>query len=140
MKIFLICPVRNASKDVRIFLKAYVNKLEEQGHKVHYPPRDTNQEQNGYAICAENAKAIKNADVVHVYYDETSKGTHFDMGVAFALGKPITVVAGATVHSNTKSFPGMLYHWTHITTLISNTTTEQVPEKPEEENQLHYRV
>ena len=90
--IFIICTVRNATNEYRVRLEDYVADLESQGHKVHLPHRDTNQTNTGFKICTDNKAAITIADEVHVFYNPNSLGTHFDMGVSFALGKKIVIV------------------------------------------------
>jgi hypothetical protein len=88
MKIYLICPVRNAAPEVTKQMEAYVAGLEGQGHQVHFPPRDVNQgDPDGFEICRSHLAAMKECDEVHVYWDPNSKGSHFDLGMAFALGK-----------------------------------------------------
>lgn len=58
---FLICPVRGCSPQQT---QAYVDDLERQGWEVHWPPRDTQQnDPNGLQICKENdAKGLGPAD------------------------------------------------------------------------------
>ena len=84
-KIYLICPVRNCSDEVKSQLDDYVAKLEEKGHDVHYPPRDVEQDQSGMGICVAHADAMYNCDEVHVWWDPDSTGSHFDLGMAFML-------------------------------------------------------
>lgn len=85
-KVFIICPVRNASGEVKETLKQYVHALEGKGFLVHYPPWHTDQNDPiGDKICEQNFKAILEADEIHVWYDETSTGVHFDMGGMFML-------------------------------------------------------
>ena len=92
-KIFLICPVRDQNSKEGKILKNYIAKLESQGHKVHYPPRDTNQIDNiGYRICSDNMRAISNADEVHIYWNPASKGSLFDLGMTFYANKPIKLI------------------------------------------------
>lgn len=84
--IFLICPVRNASEEVTRKTSAYLRQLEEAGHRVHWPPRDTDQDDPvGMRICGDNGRAILAADEVHVWYDKSSQGTTFDLGMTFIL-------------------------------------------------------
>lgn len=92
MRIFIICPVRFANDEIREKLENYTAELELQGHKVHLPHRDTDQTQSGFNICRQNKEAICSSDIVHVLYLEESRGTHFDLGVAFAYNKPIKIV------------------------------------------------
>lgn len=89
--IYLIHPVRNITTEERKFLDDYVNKLEAEGHKVHYPIRDVNQEQTGLDILTEHKTAMKTVKEVHVYWSQ-STGSLFDFGMAFITGKPIVLV------------------------------------------------
>ena len=114
MNIFIICTVRNATQEYLDNLYSYVEKLEADGHYVHLPPRDTKQEDNtgGYIICDTNASAIEKAHEVHISYNEKSLGTHFDLGVAFALKKKIHVFEQPTLdESVSKSFQKMMRYW-----------------------------
>lgn len=110
MKIFVICSVRGMEQDYRDKLENYVYDLETKGHEVHLPHRDTDQGGTGFGICLENVAAIKSADEIHIFYSPESKGTHFDMGAAFALGKKLVVVDNVE-YGEGKSFPRMLDEW-----------------------------
>ena len=89
----------------------YVEQLESAGWDVHWPPRDTNQNDPiGYRICRDNYKAIYYSDVVHVVYDPTSEGSLFDLGMAFALCKPL-VVLNDIILTEGKSFANMITAW-----------------------------
>jgi nucleoside 2-deoxyribosyltransferase len=107
VRIFLVCSVRSASSAALAGQTEYVRIAEGLGHEVHYPPRDTNQTACGLDICRENLQAIKRADEVHVWYVPESQGTHFDIGMAFALGKTMRLVNDAPLGEG-KSFPRML--------------------------------
>ncbi len=92
-KIFLICPVRGITEIENSLLQDYIQGLESTGTKVHYPPRDTNQDDTiGLNICSENRDAIKNALGVSLYYNPNSTGTVFDIGMAFMAEKPIFII------------------------------------------------
>ncbi len=65
--------------------------LEEQGHTVYYPARDTDQSLPELEICRQNLEAIEQADEIHVYWDGTSQGAIFDLGMAFAMRKKIRI-------------------------------------------------
>ena len=110
MKAFVICSVRGMKDEYREKLEEYVAQLEQTGYEVHLPHRDTHQEQSGFNICMENMEAIERADEVHIFYSSKSQGTHFDMGVAFALGKPL-VIAENEEFGEGKSFARMLTEW-----------------------------
>ena len=86
MKIFFISPVRQATDDVRKKCEEYVAYLEKQGHEAHWPMRDTDQNDPiGIQICDTNLGKILEADEIHVYYDKTSTGIHFDLGGTYML-------------------------------------------------------
>lgn len=87
MNIFLISPVAKAEPEIQKRIAEYVRNLEEVGHLVHWPIRDTKQDDptGGYEICKANFSAIIAADEIHIWYDETSGGSKFDMGGVFML-------------------------------------------------------
>ncbi len=112
-KIFLICPVRNLTKKVERKTRQYVAHLKTQGHKIHWPPQDTKQDDPiGLRICTDNAKAIIWADEVHIWWqweekkwwqkwmwwikEKKSTGSLFDFGMSFMcsiLGKKKIILA-----------------------------------------------
>ena len=109
MRAFLICPVRGKEAEEFQF---YVDHIEELGFVLHYPHRDTNQNDEtgtGYRICLENRAAIEASDVVFIVWDGESQGSIFDLGMAFALRKRIVwlKLPEATAH---KSFQNMIRH------------------------------
>ena len=110
MNIFITCSVRGMDEEYRVVLENHTSKLEKDGHNVHLPHRDTNQNASGYEICLQNSEAIKTADEVHVFYRGDSQGTHFDLGVAFALDKKIKVIATEPLKKG-KSFARMIAEW-----------------------------
>lgn len=102
---FLICPVRGVDPETQ---RGIVEKLEAEGFKVHWPARDTDQnDPDGYRICSDNLAAIRGADVVHVIWDGKSQGCLFDLGMAFALYKYIIPVE-LPPRSEGKSFQNMI--------------------------------
>lgn len=92
-KIFLICPVKYGDhittkkhEETQEKIRLYVEKLEKAGHKVHWPKRNTNQNDPiGLNICTENAQAIIIADEIHIWWDPSSEGSKFDFGMSFVL-------------------------------------------------------
>jgi nucleoside 2-deoxyribosyltransferase len=101
MRIYLICPVRNATRT----FESYVAELEAQGHTVHFPPRDVAQDcPTGQTICEKHRAAMIEADEVHVVWDVESKGSHFDLGMAYALHKPIVAVQALHADDPGKSY------------------------------------
>lgn len=106
--VFIICPVRNMTEEEKEYLDAYVKNLEEQGADVHYPPRDTNQNDTiGFNICSQNKKEMKKRDEIHVFFNPDSTGTLFDIGMAFALGKPVKLI-NKVEKTEKKSFSNVL--------------------------------
>lgn len=110
MKVFIICSVRDSNIKYKERLESYASMLKHQGYDVYLPHRDTDQKANSIEICRQNMYAIKESDQVHIFYNSTSQGTHFDMGVAFALKKPVVVVENESCEEG-KSFPKMLKEW-----------------------------
>jgi len=97
MNIYVICAVRNASPFRVNAIREHVERLREAGHHVHFPPDDVNQDDpTGEEICHAHLTAMIAADEVHVFWDVESKGSHFDLGMAYALDKKI--VPGLNEH------------------------------------------
>ena len=91
--VFLICPVRNATEQQKLKIAEYIKNIEHSGKSIHYPARDTNQNDSiGYRICTDNKQAMKRAREVHIFWDKNSNGTLFDLGMAFALSKTLHIV------------------------------------------------
>lgn len=83
-KIFLICPVRNFDEEEQKKIEEYVKNLENQGHEVYWPIRDTNQDDPiGIEICTDNGWAIIWADEIHIWWQPESEGSKFDFGMSF---------------------------------------------------------
>ena len=93
-KIFLICPVRRATEEQRKMFEDFVARKYEEGYIIHAPHMHTNQIDplGGYSICKQNAEAIASSNEVNMYYDQESTGSVFDLGVAYALGKPLVIL------------------------------------------------
>ena len=112
MKIFIICPVRNVTEGQQKEIDEYVEKLESEGHEVHYPPRDVDQSDPvGYDICSAHRKAMEESDRVDIFWDSKSTGSHFDLGQAFALGVPWKLVKTYQEDTEGKSFEKMIRKW-----------------------------
>jgi len=107
---FLVCSVRNATWEQKATAEYYVKTLEARGYKVHWPPRDTDQNDPvGLRICSDNRAAIKNADEVHIMWDPNSQGSLFDIGMAFALEKKVILANPDAVQpTQNKSFNNVL--------------------------------
>lgn len=75
------------------------------GEEVYFPPRDAPQEsKTGYEIVMSELNAIKDCNRVDIFWDVNSKGSHFDLGMAIALGKEIKLVENFGVEGNEKSY------------------------------------
>ena len=110
MKIFLICPVHNLNETEKTVMKKYVESWEEAGHTIHWPPRDTNQDDpTGIRIYADNRTALENADEIHVWLDKDCEESRFYLGMAFALRKKIALLnREAVTRTDGKSFGNVL--------------------------------
>lgn len=107
-KCFLICPVRGVGKKDT---EDIVQCLEDDGWNVHWPPRDTDQQDDvGLRICNDNRTAIKDADVIFIVWDGKSQGCLFDAGMAFAFNKEI-VCLDLPPATSEKSFQNMFSKW-----------------------------
>ncbi len=93
-KIFLICTVRNATDEQRKWIEEFVREKYNDGYTIHAPHIHTNQTDlfGGYAICKQNAEAVASSKEVDIYYDQSSTGSVFDLGVAYALHKPLRLL------------------------------------------------
>ena len=110
MKTFLICPVRSVSDNELKIISRFVANLEMQGTTVYWPYRDTDQNDNtGNKICSSNLLAMRDADVVYVWWNPESTGSVFDLGMAWALGKKIKLANDVPITKG-KSF-GNLLRW-----------------------------
>ncbi|MDO8504433.1 MAG: hypothetical protein Q7S36_01110 [Candidatus Liptonbacteria bacterium] len=109
-KVFIICPVREITDQEKGFIANYVSRLEKDGYSVHWPPRDTAQDDPvGLRICRDNRLAIANADEVHVWWNGKSQGSFFDLGMAFATNKKIVLINFLGVpRTEGKSFNNLL--------------------------------
>jgi|LGOV01.1.fsa_nt_gb hypothetical protein len=121
-KIYIICSVRDATPETRAALEAYTDMLEEEGHMVHLPHRDTNQDASGLEICMENGAGILLSDEIHIFWDKGSFGSHFDLGMVFIMDmlvgkkKRICIMemgeTGRFTIDSSKSFQRLLIEWT----------------------------
>ena len=110
-KIFVICPVRSVEEEFKNKIDSFIKYQESIGNTVHYPPRDTNQnDSNGLNICLQNLSAIKDADKIYIAWDGKSQGSLFDLGIAFALDKNIIPIEGCFPEKTPyKSFQNVVY-------------------------------
>jgi len=105
MKIHLICPVRGVTEEQQKEIDEYVKELESQGHTVHNPKYAVNQDdETGWNICKGHLDSMIKSDRIDVFWDINSKGSHFDLGMAFALNLPIKIVKLYEPDSDGKSY------------------------------------
>ncbi len=105
MQIYIICAVRNATPERVAEIREIAEKLRERGHHVHFPPDDAPQDDlTGELICRTHLEAMRECDQVHVFWDVKSSGSHFDLGMAYALGKYIVPVACEAPDGKEKSY------------------------------------
>jgi nucleoside 2-deoxyribosyltransferase len=109
-KVFIIGSVRLATEEIRNYLDEYTSFLEGYGIKVYLPHRDTDQTASELEICTQNLAAIKEANEIHIIFNPESTGSHFDLGMAFALGKKIRVIKNIP-YGEGKSFARMIDAW-----------------------------
>jgi hypothetical protein len=108
-KIFIICPVRIISETQRKEIDDYIKQKEEEGFSVHsYKNVNQVDPTGGVNICAHHRKAMLECDEVHVFFDASSSGSHFDFGMAFVLDKPIKLVKAYQPTPIGKSYQAVL--------------------------------
>lgn len=139
-KVYLICPVRFVTPVEAEEIRRHVGNLEADGDTVvHFPPRDVDQsnDNGGVRICEEHRKAMFESDEVHVWWNEQSSGSHFDLGMAYMLDyvreqkglPPIRFLAANPVGPlSTKSFQNVLYKL-HVDTVCATGRHEKKEEK-----------
>ena len=94
MKIFIIHSMGLSSKALE-----YAKWLESDDHETFVPVRDTEQDlTTEHEILNSNLNGLKWCDEAHVIWDLSSLGSIFDMGCAYALGKPIHIVSTKKHH------------------------------------------
>lgn len=114
MNIFIICNIRSATEKYKKKLETYTALLEKTGNRVHLPHRDTDQKTDSVEICRQNREAIYKADEIHIFYTTESTGIHFDLGIAFGLGKKIKIIENIEV-TKEKSFGNLIRGWEAVT-------------------------
>lgn len=112
MKIHLICPVRGVTDEQQKEIDDYAKSLETQGHTVHNPKYAVDQDdETGYRICWGHLQSMKIANRVDIFWDVTSKGSHFDVGMAFAMNKAIKLVKAYQPDNEGKSYLKVLQEY-----------------------------
>ncbi len=86
MKIFTIGTTAYKAK-----MELHKKELKLEGHEVVIPAFD-DKPLDEVGVCEYNLTAIKDADEIHIFWDQRSTGTIFDFGMCFALRKPIKII------------------------------------------------
>jgi hypothetical protein len=125
-EIYLLCPVRKITPEIRRFLDSYVAVQEARGKKVHYPPRDVNQnDPTGLQILTYHKEAMKKCKEVHAYWVKDSEGSIHDLGMVLMSEKPFMLinrseVADWLLSNSGKSFTRVAYELDRIYNLDAN--------------------
>ena len=120
-KIFLICPVRNATPEQRQWIEDFTKRKYDEGFTIHAPHLHTRQKDlfGGYAICKQNAEATASSQEIDIYYDQSSTGSVFDLGVAYALHKPLRLLNEESITFNENDMIDMVVkNWPYNEKLV----------------------
>jgi len=112
MNIYIISPVRQLDSRTHRLLLSYTHLLENLGHIIHLPVRDTDQKATAVEISIQNVEAIRTADRIDIYFDPTSQGSKFDLGVAFALRKPLCLINSISMRE--KEYATLILTWPFV--------------------------
>ena len=126
-KIFLICPVRNASEEQRKWIENFVQEKTNEGYIIHAPHLHTVQTDlfGGYSICVQNAEAVASSEEIDLYYDQNSTGSIFDLGVAYALKKPLRLLnEQEIIFDDNDSIDNLIKNWPYNWKLKNNKKEE----------------
>jgi len=83
--------------------------MEDEGHEVSLPAFDNHEGFNEIQVCEYNRGKIEWADEVHVVWDARSTGTIFDLGMCFAMRKPVRII-----YLNDKTFVNLLEQYSEV--------------------------
>lgn len=104
-RIHVICPVRGVSDQQQDEIDSQCKAWEEDGYEVHNPKYAVDQnDETGYNICKGHLESMREADYIAVWWDVNSKGSHFDLGMAFALGKKVVLMKTYQPDNDGKSY------------------------------------
>jgi len=103
--VYIICPVRNLSPEQQQEIDRYVEWLEDDSYLVYYPPRDVDQTDSvDVNIIRAHRRVMKKCGRVDVFWDVNSRGSHFDLCMAIAYGKPLRLIKAYQPDNEGKSF------------------------------------
>lgn len=105
MKIYILSPVRNVTPEQQNIIDNHVSRLELDSHDVYVPRYDVDQEDpTGFDICSSHFCNMLKADRVDIFWDISSSGSHFDLGMAFACGKIVKLISAFSDDVEGKSY------------------------------------
>lgn len=108
-KTYLICPVRDVNP---LLVWPVVDQLEIEGWDVYWPARDANQDDaTGFNILDVHRFHMNDRPFVHLFWLPSSKGSLFDLGMAFAGHKELIVLSQPEPSKPGKSFERMVLDW-----------------------------
>jgi len=82
--IYLTSSLKNYEKNELI-----TRKLEKKKFKVYLPQRDTDQTKDSLSVFMQNVAGIIESDCLVIIGENYGKGSSFEIGLAYGLGKPI---------------------------------------------------
>ena len=108
--VYILCVVRKATDEDKKMLERHVAILEEAGNEVFYPARDNPHEgvdETGSSISLTNLAALEAADEVHIFWDSESRDSVLELGMCFALHKPVVLWAMDVSKEHAKVSPSI---------------------------------
>lgn len=111
-EIYLISGSRSNTEEEQKLVEEYIEEQENKGNEVVYPLKDVEQDdETGWNIVYNEYESMKECDEVHVIWDPDSGGRHFDLGMAFALEKPLKRVRHMKEDNDGKSYWKVMKIW-----------------------------
>jgi hypothetical protein len=108
-RIYIVCPVRNVQEQDKKNIEDYVRMQEAEGNMVYYPARDTLQNDGIVSVLTNDRAGMHSSDEVHVYWTMYSRGSIFDLGMAYMSKKQIFLANRDSVKpTKEKSFENFL--------------------------------
>lgn len=90
-KIVVVCSIRALpTPEHTTEVQTYITGLRAAGHEVFsYWDTEMGECPTGAGILFPHLEAIRACDAVHLFWDDASRGSHFELGTAVALWKPL---------------------------------------------------
>ena len=90
-------------KEKMLAHKTALEVLSHEAHEVRIPAFDDHPDLDDLGVCKYNLDLIRDADEIHIFWDQRSVGTVFDFGMCFALKKKVRVI-----YMEQKTFRGVM--------------------------------